>query len=364
MLNQSEIDALLSGKIEIMETDDDQSVNLAKILDESPSPQKKTKKGTQIRPYNFWSPDRFSQEQMRAFGILHETLAERLSNSLPPFLRANLKPRVVHTEQGRFHDLMRDLPRVVHTEQGRLHDLMGELGPGELFHIISLPPLPGQMVMNISPKINYIILEQRLGSHGEKIHEQGNLTEIDINLLSSMADHVLDDIKAAWSNIINVSPRLEESTTNFHYIQMSMGNERVILTAIELRLENITGTMNLYLPFSMVKPIAHLLKPHALLSRKKDRGPNLIERQKAIKRLTQAVLSVKVNLGDAELTMGNLAQLKPGDVIMLNSTPNQEIPVQIVDRTRFKARAGRIGKRVIAQILSKVDQQAQTFNNA
>lgn len=363
MLNQSEIDALLSGKIEILEEIDEQGVNLAKILDETPRQQTKTKKEQQIRPYNFWSPDRFSQEQMRAFSILHETLAERLSTSLPPFLRANLKPRLVHTEQGRFHDLMRDQPRVVHTEQGRLNDLMGDVGPGELFHIVSLAPLPGQMVVTISPKINYIILEQRLGSNNDQVHEQGNLTDIDISILSSMAEHILGDIKVAWSNVIDVDTRLEESTTNFHWVQMSMGNERVILTAIEMRLEDTTGTMNLYLPFSMVKPIAHLLKPHALLSRKKDRRPDLHQRQQAIERLTEAVLSVRVNLGETDLPMGKIANLKPGEIIPLNSSPQQELPVQIVDRTRFFARAGRVGKRVIAQIFSKVDIQEQTVLN-
>jgi flagellar motor switch protein FliM len=361
MLNQAEIDALLAGKIELGEDDENQAVNLAKMLDNAQVKPTKSKKDTPIRPYNFWSPDRFSQEQMRAFSLMHETLAERLSTSLPPFLRANLKPRLIHTEQGRFHDLMRDLPRVVHTEQGRLNDLMGDVGPGELFHLISLPPLPGQMVVTISPKINYIILEQRLGSHSESVHEQGDLTEIDINILSGMAEHILSDIQAAWSNVVPVEPRLEESTTNFHWIQMSMGNERVILTAIELRLEHITGTMNLYLPFSMVKPIAHLLKPQTMLSKKKDRRPQSDEKINPVERLNQMILDVSVNLGDADLTMGELANLQPGDLITLNSSPKQELPVKIVDRTRFHARAGRVGRRVIAQILNKVDPQEQSF---
>ncbi len=39
---------------------------------------------------------------MRAVELVHEDLTERLTTSLPTFLRTNLRPRLVHTEQGVF----------------------------------------------------------------------------------------------------------------------------------------------------------------------------------------------------------------------------------------------------------------------
>jgi flagellar motor switch protein FliM len=63
-----------------------------------------------IQVYNFWSPERFSKDQIRAVELVHEDLAERLSSSMPTFIRTSLRPRLVHTEQGRFHDFLKDLP--------------------------------------------------------------------------------------------------------------------------------------------------------------------------------------------------------------------------------------------------------------
>ena len=132
MLSQAEIDALLAGSIEIESPDSEDPINLAELMGEKPS-ESKAEVERQVKPYNFWSPDRFSKEQMRAVEMVHEDLAERLTSSLPSFLRTNMRPRVVHSEQGRFHDFLKDLPT------------------NSLFHMITLAPLPSQMIVTISP---------------------------------------------------------------------------------------------------------------------------------------------------------------------------------------------------------------------
>ena len=82
---------------------------------------------------------------MRAVELIHEDLAERLTTTMPTFLRTNIRPRLSHTEQGRFVDFLADFPE------------------NTLFHTIPLSPLPGQIVLTLSPDISTLILEQRLG---------------------------------------------------------------------------------------------------------------------------------------------------------------------------------------------------------
>ncbi len=83
MLSQAEIDALLSGAIEIEQSDSEERINLAELMDQGgngdvaqqqqqqPMPASAPKPATQktderqVQPYNFWSPDRFSKEQIR-----------------------------------------------------------------------------------------------------------------------------------------------------------------------------------------------------------------------------------------------------------------------------------------------------------
>ena len=84
MLTQSEIDALLSGTIDIEGKGGAQGVNLADLMNSSTEHQgPESEKKKKIQAYNFWSPDRFSKEQMRAVELIHEDLAERLTTSMP-----------------------------------------------------------------------------------------------------------------------------------------------------------------------------------------------------------------------------------------------------------------------------------------
>lgn len=344
MLTQAEIDALLSGSIEIEQSAHHGSVNLAELMGQPNTSPKEKSASKQIRPYNFWSPDHLTKDQMRAVELVHEDLAERLTNSLPPFMRTNLRPRVVHSEQGRFHDFLKDLP------------------PASLFHLITLAPLPGQMVLTISPEISYVILEQRLGGPGERADKSRSLTEIDQFLLRGLVEHMLNDIKASWSKVVAIEPGLEDSTVNHHWVQMVMGNERVMLVTFEIGLQDITGTMNIYIPFTMLKPIANVLNTHVWFSGRKERQHDDETRQAALDSLSQVTLPVRVFLGSAELPFAKLSNLKVGDVITLDTHTNEDLPIHIADRTCFLARVGKIGNHMAAQIVSTLDQGAGLSN--
>lgn len=333
MLSQAEIDALLNGAIELEQPNKEDRVNLAQLIGRQPEePAEKPESEAKVRPYNFWSPDRFSKEQMRAVELVHEDLAERLTASLPSFVRANLRPRVVHTEQGRFHDFLNDLT------------------PGTLFHILVLAPLPGQTVLTISPDINTVILEQRLGGKTEHKSAERPLTEIDQLLLRGLAEHMLNDIKAAWSKVVSIEPRLEDSTINQHWVQMTMGQERVMLITFEMSLPEFTGTMNIYIPFAALKPIANVLNPHAWIAGNKDQTTDEETRKAALDGVSRVNIPLRVLLGHADLSLGDLIDLEVGDVIPLNTGTAEDLEVQVVDRTRFKARVGRLGKSLAAMV--------------
>lgn len=333
MLSQSEIDALLAGALEIEQNDGDANVNLANLIDQATEAvEKSPKQSRKVQAYNFWSPDRFSKEQMRAVELVHEDLTERLMTSLPTFLRTNVRPRLVHTEQGRFHDFLKDFSE------------------NTLFHMLLLTPLPGQVVMTFSPNISVMILEQRLGGRIEGTAFDRPLTDIDQALLRGMVEHMLTDIKDAWSKVVVVEPALEDSTTNQHWVQMILGNEKVMLLTFEINLSNITGTMSMFIPFSTLKPIGNVLNPHIWISgrREPQRDPEV--RQQAMRNLHKVHLPVQVILGAAHLSMGEVMNLEEGDVIRLDTLIKEHLVVQVAEQERFTGLVGRVGNRMAVQI--------------
>ncbi|MBI9044025.1 MAG: FliM/FliN family flagellar motor switch protein [Anaerolineaceae bacterium] len=337
MLTQAEIDALLSGAIEIEQSDEQETVNLAELMGakgeaEEPEEKHQDDMGREVRPYNFWSPDRFSKDHMRAIELIHEELGERLTNTMPTFLRTNIRPRIVHTEQGRFHDFLSDL------------------NPQTLFHLINLAPLPGQFLVTISTEISYSILEIRLGGRSEKKNKNHTITDLDQSLLDDLIENMLNDIKASWSKIANVEPKLVDSTTNQHWVQMMIGNERVMMITFELAINDVTGTMSYYIPYAMLKPIINELNPHIIISGRKEEFQDMNARNQNYKNLAKINLPIKVLLGYANLTLKDLMELQKGDVLVLDTNAKQELVVDIADKPSFYGNIGKSGKRVAIKI--------------
>lgn len=338
MLTQNEIDALLNGALQIESNDGQQSVNLAELLNPNEEHQRESKPGKNVTAYNFWSPDRFSKEQMRAVELIHEDLTERLTTSLPTFLRTSIRPRLVHSEQGRFHDFLKDFP------------------PNSLFHMITLAPLPGQSVFTLSPNMASMVLEQRLGGKIEGNNREHPLTDIDQSLLRGLVEHMLGDIKAAWSKVINIEPTLEDSTTNQHWVQMMMGNERVMLLTFELNIQSVTGTMSMFIPFGTLKPIANVLNPHIWIAGRKEHQQDPEARRTTLKNISNISLPVSVLLGETSLTLRDIVDLAIGDVITLDHLVRDDLVIQVGNLKRITGKVGRIGNRMGVRITGVIHE--------
>ena len=352
MLTQAEIDALLAGALEAEQPHGESGVNLADLIAPAApaggaggapasvaaplaAPRDKTDT-RQIRPYNFWSPDRFSKEQMRAVELVHENLAERLTSSLPPYLRTDFRPRVVHIEQGRSDDFLKDL------------------APGTLFHVMAMDPLPGRVVMVISQEITWVILERLLGGAGWSDHKSRALTDIGQSLMKGTVEYMLNDIKAAWSKVVTLEPRLEDSTVNHHWVMMLMGNTRIMLVTFEITIQGTTGTMGIYIPFSMLKPVANVLNPHAWIAGREEHQLDDVARDRIRSSIKQVPLLVRAVLGSTELSIEELTNLRPGDVVQLDKLAKQEVTIWVRDREYFLGRAGTSGKRIAIQVTGRV----------
>lgn len=338
MLTQAEIDALLNGAIE---SDlDTESLSKGQAPTATDGQSAEEAKDKRVRPYNFWSPDRFSKDQMRAIELVHEDLAERLTTSLPAYLRTMFRPRLIHIEQGRFDEFAQEMPA------------------STLYNILAFDPLPGRAVLIFSPEVTWVILERLLGGSGRTPPPASKpLTDIGQTLIRSTVEFMLNDIKAAWSKIVSLEPRLEDATVNNLWVTMLMRNARVVLVTFELLIQGVTGTMNLYIPLSMLKPVATALTPSAWVADHEQARPSDEIRSGLTRVITKVNLPLSVELGQAKLTIQELAALSKGDVLRLNTMVGQELNLKIGTRARYRVQPGAVGSRLAVRVTNMIEDQ-------
>lgn len=327
MLSQSEIDALLSA---ISSGD----LDAARIQEEADEPQ--------VRPFDFLRPSKFSKDQLRTMEMLHENFCRLAQTQLSGLLRAMVEIEVVSADQVSYGEFVNSMP--VPT----------------LINIVTMEPLEGNAVVEVNLPIVFSIIDRLVGGPGTHRPKLRELTEIEHALMQSVTDVLLNALSEAWSNVVPVRFRKVGAEMNPQFAQIVAPSDMVVLISFELRVGAATGMLSLCVPYLVLEPAVGKLTAQSYFSNLGDSSsPEL--REGIASHLGSVMVPVAVELGTAELHVGDLLELAPGDVIPLSISPGSDVTVRVGRREAFHAQPGTRGRRSAVQITSKIEDPERTF---
>jgi len=310
-LDQAEVDALL------------EAVSAGQI-EESPEPMRRPiAPGKDARPYDFKRPERVSKDQMRALEAIHEGFARNLGASLSAFLRTIVEVRVSTIEQLTYSEFIHSLPNPTN------------------FNLLRCEPLEGQMCLEVSPLIIYPIVDRLLGgSNAELFIPQRPLTLIELRLVARITDRALACMSEVWSNLVPVTFKLAEVESNPHLVQIVAPNEVVVVIGFEIKLGTRAGTMSLCIPFNVIEPVIGKLATQGWLAYQRRAGA-ADRRQHVVRALAGAEVELRTFLAETTITLRDLLNLQPGDIIQTAKPAASPLLVQVEECNRFQGRLGR-----------------------
>ncbi len=317
ILSQDEIDALLTaistGEVDTTEYSATQEQRKVKI-------------------YDFRRPDKFSKDQIRTLQMMHETFARLTTTALSAQLRALVSVHVASVDQLTYEEFVRSIPN-----------------PTTLA-VINMDPLKGSGVLEIDPSITFTIIDKLFGGVGESSRITRELTDIELSVMEGIIVRILGNLREAWSNVIDLRPRLGNIETNPQFAQIVPPNDMVVLITLETKVGEVEGMTNLCIPYITIEPIISKLSAQYWYSsiRKGTTDENLAIIQG---RLENVELLVVAEIGEVSITMAEVLDLKIGDVIKLPDTKvNSDMVLRVGGRKKYKCRPGVIGSRVAVQI--------------
>jgi len=316
VLSQEEIDSLLSA-ISTGEID----IEKAKNIDE----EKK------VKTYDFKRPDKLSKDQLRTLQMIHETFARLNTTMLSAQLRTTVQIQVISVEQITYEEFTRSVPEFT---------IMGIFDTGSL---------EGNAILELNPSIAFALIERLFGGMGEKSDVSRELTDIELTIIERIMLKQLNNLKEAWENIIQVSPRIEQIESNSQFVQIVGPNEMVALITFEVKIGDMEGMMNLCLPYPMIEPIVPKLSAQYWFSNVKKEGTT--ENLQALReRLNKVSVPLIAELGETEIKLNDLLNLKKGDVININQPIDGVMKVKVGNKVKFKGIPGKIGKKMAISI--------------
>jgi flagellar motor switch protein FliM len=327
VLSQSEIDALLSA------------LSSGELQpDEIPKDDEKQK----VKLYDFRSPQKFSKDHIRTLELIHDNYGRIISNYLTAQVRNNVKVKIESIEQVTYEEFIHSISNPT------------------ILTIFKMPPLSGSILFETNPGFVYKIIDILLGGSGKGKSKVREFTDIDKNIIMKINQGLIDNLKLAWSDIVDVQPEIETLETNPALNQTLAPHEPVALITFSVEIGDDSTFINMCIPYLSIEKVLDKLVVQYWYQ---ENDESLVDesREKLKERLNIVDVPLTVTLGDTSVTVDEFLKLCVGDVITLNDKCSSPVLVRIDENVHYTGKPGIIGKNMAVQILDIIDKDVENY---
>jgi len=277
VLNQDEIDALLHGV-------DSGDVNT------EPPPDPRV-----ARPYDFVNQTRIVRGRMPTLEMVNERFARAMRLSLFSMIRRTPEISTQAIETPKFADYLPTLQV-----------------PTSLNHI-RVSPLSGVALVVFEPRVIFSVIDCYFGGNGRHSKIEGrDFTPTEYRIIQMLLQHVFDGLQEAWKPVMDLEFEFLNSEVNPHFANVVTPTEVVVVNKFRIELEGGGGEIHVTMPYSMLEPLKETLRA-GMQSDRGDRDERWA--QSLRNELEDTDVELVTQLGETRLTLGELIDMKPGDII-------------------------------------------------
>lgn len=289
--------------------------------------------------YDFSRPNKFSKEHIRALHRIHEQFCRTYTGYMSAKLRHRVDVKVHTIEQILFGDFVRSLPNP------------------SVLSVYKVHPLEGYAIVQFTPDIAFLLHDRLCGGDGIPMRRSRSLTDIEIAVLKRQVLSVFSSLLSdAWRDVSELEFELDYMESNPQFLQIAAERDAVALITMRVSLNETSDMISICLPHRTLEPIIKNLTHIRMFESLQQPDPQRVALLK--EQVRAAEVPVEVELGRTAVTVGDLLDLAPGDVVLLDRKKHETLDVKIGSMTKFKGTPGRLGARfgvVITTVLEPAE---------
>jgi flagellar motor switch protein FliM len=282
ILDQAEIDALIHG------------VDSGAVSTEAaPSPG-------EVRNYDFNNQMRIVRGRMPTLEMINERFARLFRVSLYNLLRRSPEISLAPVSIKKFSEY-------VHT----LHV------PTNL-NLVKINPFRGTALIMLDPKLVFAVVDSFFGGTGRHAKIEGrDFTATEQRIIHMLLRSVFSDLHEAWAHVATIEVEYLQSEINPHFANIVSPSEIVVITSFHVDLDGVGGELHVTMPYAMIEPLREILDSGMASDRvdKDERWMHTLREE-----IEDAEVELTTLLGHTSITLGELLNLKPGDVLTTDFT--------------------------------------------
>ena len=313
VLSQSEVDALLNAVMD----------PASEVPGEGGA--EATSQGAELEvnvtPYDLGNQDRVIRGRMMILDVIYERFIRLFRVSLSTSLRRIASLSIISTDLLKFGEFLNTLP---------IPSCMG---------VIRFETLRGSGLIVLESKLVYALVNSYFGG-SDRPYTKGDgkeYTRIELSVIEKVIRSAIADLDEAWRPVHITDIKFVRIEVNPQFVGLVPPSDVIISTTFEVELEHASGTIAVVVPYATLEPIKEKL--NTWFQSEGDKYEKIWTGQ-VKDHLDETILNCSVQLGYAELTVGDLINLNVGDIIPLNRNADGELDLLIEDVPKFKCLFG------------------------
>jgi len=306
ILSQDEVDALLKG------------ISGGEI-EEPEAPEEAESLGYQI--YDFSRQERIVQTRMPAMEAISDAFLRAVRTSLSNTLRRIIDLSSAPIELERFGAFVRTLPV-----------------PSSL-QIFKMEPFRGHALLVLEPKLVFTMVENFLGGTGARnVRIEGrDFTAIEQRLIRRVVNLLLGDLEKAWYSLQPLKVQYVRSEINPQFAKICQPEDVVIISRYEVDMDRPVGTITVCIPMSNLESV----KSKLLTTFQREQSEEDISIKRILSdNINNIPVDFVVELGQANISAGEIVELAVGDIIQLEHRTDDLLPVFIAGERKYMGTPG------------------------
>lgn len=304
-LSQAEIDALIAGMAS------------GRSADEVAQARKESQQAP-VRLYDATQVARISTDPLYVLEGVFRDFAKLLTRNIRASTGAMFEANVgllKHTRWDEFVDFLPDTATIC---------------------IFTAPPAITRAIWQVDDATTYALLSAMLG--GRPAAAPGRtMTDVEARLVRNFAQEALATFAHAWAEIAPLSPSVVEVATLNQSLNLFPDREPMMHVLLEMRTGETRGGANVCMPTTQLQ---RLLTEHAVSAGASTRRPPPLQDTPFRETAAFADVPITAEVGRAQVSLGALAQLAPGDVIPLPKHFSEPLTVYVAGKPKLRGVMG------------------------
>ena len=296
------------------------------------------KEEKQVKDYDFKRPVKFSKEHLRTLEIIFEHYGRLLATNLQVYLRKNVQVTVNSSETVTFSEFSNALSSPV------------------ILSIVNFAPLPGNILMELSLNIGYVIIDRMLGGQGTALERTKDFSEIEMAILEKILLVCMQLLREPWKNVVEINPVLDRIETNPQFAQIIAPSDMIAIITLNIKIGEVEGMMNVCLPYFTLEDIMDNLNTKFWYSTIHEASDEDYEEhlESLVKRVS---VPIRALLGTSSISVNDFMNLQLGDIIRLDSEINGDLTVYVGNIKKFTAVPGSSKEKYAVQVTSVLEEE-------